>query len=187
MPIPPVLPTGFIELTSPVAYCAHALLLMIAHTPAFQAWCGVSRWQDACQNVDLMRGEVEDQQTLLKICDPFVLLELPKQSWASLDSSRNLVQPLIFDIGFTASAKHDPFRNPGNVALSCLEFSERVGRLVAGIMELSDGNREGSEYQWPSIHSMQETEIPLLLEVGKDGDGLWNCRWQITAGGVQGS
>lgn len=182
MPIAPVLPSGFIELTTPVASIAHALLLMVANTEAFQTWCGVSRWEDACRFVDLMRGEVQDEQHLLTISDPFVLVELPKQVWSPIDNERSMVGPLTFDLGFTAKPKHDPIRVPENLALSCLEFSERVGRVIVGLSELSNTSRETGDYMWPKLYSLQEVEIPLLID---NGDGLWNCRWQITAGGVQ--
>jgi hypothetical protein len=189
VPIAPVLPNGMLELTTPVAYTAHALMLMIAHVEAFQEWCGVSRWEDACRFLDLMRGEVQDQQHLLAICDPFVLVELPKQTWSTIDNDRFVCRPLTFDIGFTAKAKFNVITCPDNVALSCLEFSERVGRVISGLGELSNTTRETGDYMWPNIDNMTESEIPLFAEFGRDDDsepfGVWNCRWQITAGGVQ--
>lgn len=175
MAIPADLPDGFIALNSPVAFHARALLLMVANTDAYQEWCGVSRWQDACKNLDILQSEVQAESEGQSISTPNVCLQIPGQTWASLDRDRPIFSTGEFELVISAATKHD------SVALGALEFIERVGRTIDGIGELSGAEWTGETSSWPVISSMTETGA-VQLEYN-DNTPFWSSVWQITVEG----
>jgi hypothetical protein len=170
MAITAQLPEGFIELTSPVAVHARQLLVMIAHTTAFQEWCGVGRWQDACAFLDMVQAETQATEQGERISSPNVLLTFPNQEWAPLDGDRVLFRGCQFDLFI--SAQH------GQVSLdqSFLEFTERVGRVIAGIGQLAGTDEPDTTRTWPLFDSLTEAQPPVLDET--DGYAYWSTNWQ---------
>jgi len=175
MSIPATLPDGFLALNTPVAFHARALLLMIAETDAFQEWCGVGSAESACHYLDMIQSEVQANQDGQSITSPNVCLQIPSQTWGKLDRDQAIFRNAEFELIFSASA------GQSSLSLGCLEFVERVGRVIQAIGSLSGQPWTGQTSSWPVIETMAETGPAQISS--NDNDSIWSCVWQITVEG----